>query len=511
VDFRILGPLQVIHDGGAVPLPGARQRELLTLLLLDAGQVVSSDRLMEALWGVDQPAAGRTALRVRVSQLRKALRAGGDIVETRPTGYALRVDQDGLDLWRFERALADGERMFEADPERALDALRRALSEWRGQPLADVAYAPFAQAAIVRLEELRATALEFRIEAELRLGRHSSLIGELQALVVDHPLRERLWAQLMIALYRDGRQADALAAYRQARARLVEEIGIEPGPQLQALEARILAQDLELAAEPPRRERPARAVLAVCRGDTGPAGLAERLARRTASEAIAVALVAAGEDLGRATASLRAAAPSARVAAFTSSGMADDVIRLAAQQDVALLLVAAPSAGRIDSPMATVLQAAACDVALVGGDAADEGPVLVPFAGNEHDWAAAEVGAWLGGGSVTLVGVGARGDGGRDASRLLANASLALQRGLGLAVETVLVDSGAPAILEAAADAGAIVTGLSDRWMREGLGKARQELLLRAPCPVLLVRRGVRPGGLAPPDALTRFTWSGGR
>ena len=233
MDFRILGPLEVSHDGRAVPVTGTRQRELLALLLLDAGHVVSSDRLMEELWGDDQPAAGATALRVRVSQLRKALRADGDVLVTRPPGYALLVPRDGLDLWRFERGLDEGERALATDPQRALDALSQALAEWRGRPLVDVAYAPFAQAAVVRLEELRASALELRIEAELALGHHVRLIAELQGLTSEHPLRERLWAQLMTALYRDGRQADALAAYRTARARLIEEIGIEPGPELQ--------------------------------------------------------------------------------------------------------------------------------------------------------------------------------------------------------------------------------------------------------------------------------------
>jgi DNA-binding SARP family transcriptional activator len=201
VDFRILGSLEVSHDGRAVPVTGTRQRELLTLLLLDAGHVVSSVRLMEELWGANQPTAGSTALRVRVSQLRKALKpAGDDMLVTRPPGYALLVPRDGLDLWRFERGLEDGERALRADPQRALDALTQALAEWRGAPLVDVAHASFAQAATVRLEELRASALELRIEAELALGRHATLIGELYALTSEHPLRERLSAQLMTAL-----------------------------------------------------------------------------------------------------------------------------------------------------------------------------------------------------------------------------------------------------------------------------------------------------------------------
>ncbi len=279
MDFRILGPLEVSHDGRAIPVTGTRQRELLALLVLDAGRVVSSDRLMEELWGANQPAAGTTALRVRVSQLRKLLKPGGDdVLVTRPPGYALLVPRDGLDLWRFERALEEGERALRSDPQRALDALTQALAEWRGAPLVDVAHAPFAQAATVRLEELRASALELRIEAELALGRHATLIGELYALTSEHPLRERLSAQLMTALYRDGRQADALAAYRAARKRLVEEIGIEPGPELKALEARILAQDPDLTTQHAPTARPARTVLAVCTDSSAPAAVADRLA-----------------------------------------------------------------------------------------------------------------------------------------------------------------------------------------------------------------------------------------
>ena len=510
MDFRILGPLEVFHEGRDVAVPGSRQRELLALLLLEAGRVVSTDRLMDELWGERQPAAGTTALRVRVSQLRKALRAGGDVVVTRPPGYLLIVPRDGLDLWRFERGLGEGERLLATDPARAVDVLAAALGEWRGAPLTDVAYAPFAQAAVVRLEELRASALELRIEAELALGRHARLIGELQGLVGEHPLRERLWAQLMTALYRDGRQADALTAYRTARERLIDEIGIEPGPELRALEARVLAQDPALAVQDTPTVQPSRAALAVCAGASGPAAVAEWLAAGTGIEAVAVALVADPGELAAATAELRAAAPGARVAAFTSRAAGEDAVRLAAEQDAAVLLVAAPEAGAIDPELAAILRAAACDVALVAGHGAPSaGEILVPFSGGAHDWAAAELGASLGGGAVTLLGVAGSAQR-RDASRLLANASLALQRGAGVRAETLLAGPGADGVLEAAAGAAAIVTGLSERWQREGIGPARTRLVAEAPCPVLLVRRGVRPGALAPPQALTRFSWSGG-
>jgi DNA-binding SARP family transcriptional activator len=511
VDFRILGPLEVSRDGRAVPVTGTRQRELLALLLLDAGRVVSSDRLMEELWGADQPAAGSTALRVRISQLRKLLKSDGDdILVTRAPGYALLVARDGLDLWRFERGLEEGERALRSDPQRALDALTQALAEWRGAPLVDVAHASFAQAATVRLEELHTSALELRIEAELALGRHATLIGELYALTAEHPLRERLSAQLMTALYRDGRQADALAAYRAARERLVEEIGIEPGPELKALEARILAQDPDLVTQSAPTSRPARTVLAVCTDSSAPAAVADRLAAASDGEAVAVGLVRAGGDLTGTTAQLRATAPGARVAAFTTDDPAGDIVRLAAEQDAAILLLAGLAPPGIDDQTATVLRAAACDVAMLAGDHdPGAGPVLVPFSGHSHDWAAAELGAWLGHGAVTLLGVRSRG-GARDASRLLASASLALQRGAGVRAETQLTGDGAVGILEAATGAAALVVGLSDRWQTEGLGKARTQLLRDAPCPVLLVRRGIRPSGLAPPEARTRFSWSAG-
>ena len=504
MDFRILGQLEVIHDGHAVRLPGARQRELLALLLLDAGRVVSAERLMEDLWGDDQPSAGRTALRVRVSQLRKALPGGAELLVTGPNGYALQVERHALDLWRFERHLAEGERALASDPERALQSLTVALDEWRGRPLDDVAYAPWAQAPVVRLEELRAAALELRVEAELALGHHARLVGELQALVAQHPLRERLWGQLMTALYRDGRQADALAAYRQARTTLVDEIGIEPGPRLQALEARILAQDPELEGGAAATARPTRAVLAVCTDDPSPAALASRLAAYATSEVVAVGLVQDGDAVGAATRRLREAAPGGRVAAFTSRDPTQDTVRLTAEQDAALLLMSLAPDGSLDDAL---LRGAACDVALVAGGALRDGPVLVPFSGHEHDWAAVEVGAWLGRGTVTLLGV-REGRDGRDASRMLASASLALQRGLGIEAETKLVPAGAAGVLQQ--QGAAIVVGLSERWLSEGLGEARLQLVRRAPCLVLLVRRGLRPGGLAPPEALTHFTWSGG-
>ncbi len=525
VEFRLLGPLEVLHDGAEVPVRGARQRELLALLLLHAGQVVSSDRLMDALWGDSQPAAGATALRVRVSQLRKALGPGGGRLVTRAPGYTLLVESGELDLQRFERALDRAAAALPDDPAAAARHADTALSLWRGAPLADIAYSSHAQAAIVRLEELRAAALELRVEAELALGHHAQVVGELQQLVAEHPLRERMWGQLMLALYRDGRQADALAAYRAARKRLVEEVGIEPGPGLRALESAILAQDTSLApGAGPARPAPQRAVLAVLdlhAPDAAATSLGERLARRNGHELIAVALVRDPADLGRAASrlnELRAPGTDVRVAAFTSADRGADVVRLVAEQDVSALLVDLPDelqrGGDLGSELGTILASAVCDVALVAGaspaSAPLVGPVLVPFGGHAHDWCAAEIGAWLSGGApLRLLGVRERR--GKDASRILASASLALQRSAGVAPEPMLVDPGEDALLAAAAGASAIVAGLSERWTREGIGAVRLALARRAPCPVLLVRSGLRPGGLAPAHAMTSFTWSSAR
>src|SRR3954470_20313043 len=246
MQFRMLGPLEVADGHCLVSLAGA-QRSLLALLLLSANEVVSADRLIEELWGEEVPDSGRTALQVRVSQLRKALGGAGGRIATRAPGYLLRVDRDELDVYCFERLVNEAD---EAEPAEAAAKLREALGLWRGAPLGDLAYASFAQPAIRRLEELRLAALEKRIDADLELGRQGDLVGELETLVAEHPFREHLHAQRMLALYRCGRQADALAAYQNARRVLVKQLGIEPSAALRQLEQAILRQDasLDLAA-----------------------------------------------------------------------------------------------------------------------------------------------------------------------------------------------------------------------------------------------------------------------
>jgi DNA-binding SARP family transcriptional activator len=275
--FRILGPLEVIEDGQPLPLGPPKQRMLLAALLLRSNEAVSTDELIDALWGEHPPERAAKSLQVYVWRLRKLL--GREVLQTRPPGYALSVSPEDLDLHRFE-SLRDAARS--RAPIDAAELLREALGLFRGRPLADFAYEPFAEAECARIDELRLQALEDRVEADLELGRHAELVGELESLVAGQPLRERLRAQLMLALYRCGRQAEALAAYQDARGRLVEELGIEPGRELQALQTAILRQepslDLDSAAveeapsgratgaarpEAPRRERKLVTVLTI--------------------------------------------------------------------------------------------------------------------------------------------------------------------------------------------------------------------------------------------------------
>jgi DNA-binding SARP family transcriptional activator len=245
--FLILGPLEVRGEQGAVAVGGTKLRGLLAVLLLHANKPVSSERLALALWGQDAPSGVTKTVQVTVSRLRKAL---GDrvLIATTPAGYCLRMQPDELDAIRFERLAEDGSRaLADGRPERAGAVLREALSLWRGPALADLAFEPFASAEITRLEEQRLAALEARIEADLASGRQAELVGELRQLVAGNPTRERLAAQLMLAQYRCGRQADALETYQDTRRALNADIGIEPGLELRELQEAILRQDTALA------------------------------------------------------------------------------------------------------------------------------------------------------------------------------------------------------------------------------------------------------------------------
>jgi DNA-binding SARP family transcriptional activator len=527
--FRLLGPLEVFDDDRPLALGGVKQRSLLAILLLHANELVSTDRLVDLLWGDAPPATAVKTIQVFVSRLRKAL--GDGRLATRAPGYVLRVEPPELDLARFEQLAGEASR---AAPEAAARKLRDALALWRGPALADLAYEQFAQVEIARLEEMRLAVLEQRIDADLSAGHHARLVGELESLVARHPLRERLRCQLMLALYRSARQAEALEAYRAARRELLEELGLEPSGELRELEQAILRQEPGLDLSPrgegsdplsvvdSRGLTPEQAVLVVPRAVQALdvlLALAEPLAVSERPRELIVASVVPAGELGSVTAELcgrrdhlLADGVAARTAAFSSPTRGDDIARLAAQENVDLLLMdAGPSL--LDGDAAVVLERAPCDVALLveAGGPPRDGPVMVPFGAASHDWAALELGAWVAGSrgvTLRLIGAADRRADGRDASRLLADASLIVQRTAGIVAEPLLAGRGRRGVAALAEDAGLLVVGLSERWRREGVGRTRGELAAAPPAPAVFVRRGTRPGGLAPPETRTRFSWS---
>ena len=251
MEFRVLGPIEAVTDDGPVALGAPKQRALLGLLLLNANEVLSRERLIDELWGEEPPRSAVQSLQVYVHGLRQIL--GSDRIETHGTGYRLPIRRGELDLDRFERLVERGsEALADGDAADAAEDLRSALRLWRGSPLADLGSEPVAAREAPRLEGRRLRALELLNDAELALGRHDELLPELAALIAAEPYRERFRAQQVLALYRSGRQNDALEAYRAARLAMVEELGVEPGPDLQELERQILRHDPSLAApEPP--------------------------------------------------------------------------------------------------------------------------------------------------------------------------------------------------------------------------------------------------------------------
>jgi DNA-binding SARP family transcriptional activator len=518
VEFRVLGPLEARVGEHAVPLGGRKQRALLAVLLLHANEVVTTDRLIDELWGAEPPRTAPTALQVHVSQLRNALKAHRQRLLTRPGGYLLALEPDQLDLHCFERLAAAGERaLADGDPLSALTNLRAALDLWHGPPLADLADEPFAHLPILRLEELRLAAIETRIEAELALGHHEALVGDLESLVREHPFRERLRGQLMIAFYRAGRQADALEAYRDGRRVLVDGLGIEPGETLRQLQAAILRHEPTLHPVP----APDRSILVISDTERDADFLLEvaaPLSQRPVRGLVLARIVPSEAEVGSASALLLERRErllerglSARAAAFASSDLGRDVVRLAVRLDTDLLLLEAPATdGTFTATLAHILEEAPCDVGLLVSRPLRRGPVIVPFGGREHDWTAVEIGAWIARSQdCALKFVGAKHRRGkRDASRLLADVSLAVQYALGVAAETFLIDAGAAGLLEVGENAALLVVGLSDRWRQEGLGETRATLARDCSAPVLFARRGLRPSGLAPPEGATRYTWS---
>lgn len=471
-ELRLLGPFEC-----PASVPGGKPRALLARLALDAGRFVSSSTLVEALWESPPPSAQKV-LQAHVSALRKAL--GRDAIETRAAGYALRGAP--TDLARFEELAGRAARCADV-PERAR-LLREALEMWRGEALAEFRREPFAASASARLEELRLDAHLARVEVDLELGLAEELVHELTGIVAAEPLREAPRRLLMLALYRAGRQAEALAAYRDYRGELVETLGIEPTPLLQELERAILRQDARLA---PAARWPARGTI-VCIG-TAALPLLAPLDR----DLVVVELLADAAELPSARSRLASVAH-ARTAAFTSDEPVADMLRLAVEHRAELLV-----AGAVSDEL---LAAAPCDVAVVNDHAhLGDGPVVAPFGGRRDEWPALELAAWLAaahGRPLRLLGVEAAG-GRRDASRTLAAASLALQRFARAAIETAVVPAGAAGIL--GAGGAAVVAALR-------AGAVRDALLGEATVPVLLVHGGLRPGGLAPEQSLTRFSWS---
>ncbi len=514
MDFRILGPLEVADDDRRLALGGIKQRSLLAILLQHANEIVSTDHLLAELWGDAPPATAAKSIQVYVSRLRKEL--GDGRLVTRAPGYVLRVEPSECDLATFERLRAEARR---SGPRGGAAKLREALALWRGPPFADLAYERCVQAESARLDELRLAAIEDRIDADLADGRHADLVGELETLIGRHPVRERLRGQVMLALYRSGRQAEALQAYQAARRKLADEFGLEPSGELKRLESAILRQDstLDLPVQPPGSpgtgERALLVVPSAPERLDGLLALAVPLAAADAPRELVLACIVPAADVGAATAALAARAGElaahgvvARTAAFASPAPGDDLARLAERQGCDLLLM---DAGRVpfDGAARGVLEHAPCDVALLVGSLRP-GPVLVPFGAGRHDWAALELGAWVAratGAPLRLVGAASdhRPDG-RDASRLLADASLIIQRRSGVVAEPLLTRPGRKGVIGLATDAGLLVVGLPDSWREEGIGRVRTQLVEAPPAPTVLVRRGPAPDA----PASTRFTWS---
>jgi DNA-binding SARP family transcriptional activator len=550
--FGLLGPLEIRRGPDPIAVTASKQRALLAILLLHANRLVPADRLIEELWGGEPPGTAAAALQVYVAKLRRALDPGAapdthPVIVTRAPGYLLRIAPEQLDVLRFEELFGEAVRLLEqGEPSGAAATCREALALWRGEPLADLVYEPFAQTPIARLEELRLAALETRIDADLALGRHGELIAELRELTDANPARERLCAALMLALYRSGRQAEALDAYQRTRRRLVDDLGIEPGGSLQRLERAILQQDPELdlaeRGQPGSRGLPGpaaqrRSILVASDSEDDLAQLLPiaaclaasrqshdlillRLVLPDAPDAPA-ALVAATRELSAARVRLGEQEIGARVAAFTSGQPARDTLRLVSEQDVYLVLATCPAAvvdgAALPDELAAVLADSLADVALLVARAsppelAGGGPVVAPFVGADHDWASLELAAWLASAAgATLRLLGSAGDDGtglRDASRLLAVASLAAQELAGIVAEPAVVAPAPEALVAAAEGAALVVLPFPSDWHQRGLGQSRLTVCRNAEAPVLLVRAGVRPGGLTPPEGLTRYTWT---
>jgi DNA-binding SARP family transcriptional activator len=545
VEFRILGPVEVQAEGRALSIRSERQRCLLALLLLNANRTVSLETAIDELWADDPPAKPVDAVQELVYQLRNALEQGlprGSVLQRQGAGYRIVVGRDELDLQRFEHLvrMAEDARKGGALAD-AVSSLRKALALWRGPALANVRFDPrtAAQVHARRLDEVRLSVLIERLELDFFLGSAREVVPELEALVAEHPLNERLRELLMRALYGSGRQADALAVYQETLAVLREELGIDPNKRLQELHRAILRHDAELDVlldreqTPPAARPPGpRSIVAVALEEDeldSLLALAEPLARSQQARELLLTLILEPADvagLRHATSAVQQRRSEvverggeARAAAFTSAEAAHDIARLVEREGVDLLLLVAPTSlvenGTLTADTTAIAMSVPCDLGLLvpREEPPAVGPIIVPFGGDAHDWAALELGAWLASASETplvLLGVAAvPATGRRDASRALADASLAVQWSLGIATDVRLVEAGGEMnFLRHSSDASLLVLGMPDRWHREGIGSLRQRLARDAAARVLLVKKGARPGALAPRELSTIFAWS---
>jgi DNA-binding SARP family transcriptional activator len=515
--FGILGPIEVADDDRPLQLGGPRRRCTLALLLLNANRVVSIDELADALYAGRAPVTAVTQVHKQIAELRRLL--GSEAIRTQGSGYVIHLARNQFDLARFEGLTSDAAAaMSQSDAARSTALLKDALALWRGEALGDLRGEESLLSHARRLEELRLTAQERLAEAELALGRHAEVAAELEPLVGMHPLRESLRALQMLALYRSGRQAEALDVFRRTRVELVEQFGIEPGPALRAAERAILQQDpaLELDRAPVEE---ARAILllasrnaafdellAVARPLTSTRELI--LTRVVADEAeLAEAAEAANTHRGRRGSNVR-------TAVFTSTDPVGDAVGLGDSYGVELVLV--DSAEEIDGEhvrdeLGALFDRSPADVAVVSAGVRVADGIFVPFGGGEHDWAALELAAWLAaaaGEELVLVGTSSdRRSGRRDASRLLAHAAVAAQRLAGVSTRPLLAPPTPEGLCAAVEPAGVVITGLPESWRTAGIGDARRALVAGG-SPLVLVHRGPRPGGLAPTESRTRFSWT---
>lgn len=549
MEYRVLGPLEVLREGQPLDLGGLKQRALLAVLLLHANEVVSVDRLIDEIWEDTPPDSVVNVVQTYVSRLRRVLNGdrSGDVLVTKAPGYVLHVAPGELDVERFQTLVARADQYRQqGDLARLTSALEAALALWRGEPLADFSYHSFAQKHIEALREKRAVVLEDRIQAELDTGAGAGLVGELRALVTADPLRERLRAQLMLALYRAGRHAEALAVYRDAKEALSEELGIDPGPELQSLERAILNQDPALlpdtadtartgAAPPADVKQAARSILVTPRDPRRLDALlavAEPLARGDPqSELVLCRLLGpwevgtTGDSLTDAVGGLEARRAAlehdtkARVVAFTSTDPGSDLERMLSEMSVDVAVTdGLPEMFESDrDALVNVLQMVSSDVAVAfprdDGVTIEPGAVVVPFGGAKHDWAALQLASRLAraqGEPLRLLGaIGDVATGRRDASRLLGSASLLVQRMTGIVAEPLLIEPGT-GVLDAVSGSGLVVMGISDRWRDEGLGELRHALVESRVVPCLVVRAGSSSYGPASTE-WSRYTWSRAR